>query len=281
MASISEDYLDSLPADERAEFLNGLFSMLSMDPSKKDETMAQNIRKMYAGHEGRVVKCSFCRKDEPDDQEFGECSGCGLALYCSKECQRSDWKLSHKAECGKCEDGERAIMNRKLSSRMDQFHNIYCPLIQKLVLDMFRAFNKEMDAGDVLFPAEFFVDIHLADLPRGTKRPRLYIKHVMLGKLSKRALDLYSRAKPPERGYERVRSCLSYSFGPAENDTISSHHQFHYKTGPDELSRFKRSTKKVYEENVDEHLNMINSIAKGESPKMYKVIKEIMKEKFG
>ncbi|KAK1738049.1 hypothetical protein QTG54_011343 [Skeletonema marinoi] len=251
MANISEDYLDSLPADERAEFLNDVFSMLSMDPSKKDETMAQNIRKMYAGHEGNVVKCSFCRKDEPDDQEFGECSGCGLVLYCSKECQRSDWKLSHKVECGK-------------------------------LLDMFRLFNKEMNAGDVLFPAEFFVDIHLADLPRGTKRPRLYIKHAMIGKLSKRVLDVvYSRMKPPERGYESVRYCLSYSFGPGENDNISSYRQFHYKMGPNKLRRLKRSTKNVYEENVDEHMNMINSIARGESPRMYKVIKEIMKEKFG
>eukprot|EP00985_Skeletonema_marinoi_P005984 scaffold2590_cov172-Skeletonema_marinoi.AAC.2 len=279
MANISKDYLDSLPADERAEFLNDVFSMLSMDPSKKDETMAQNIRKMYAGHEGRSVKCSFCRKDEPDDQEFG---GCGLVLYCSKECQRSDWKLSHKVECGKCEDGERVTMNTKIDSRMQQFKIIYSPFIHNLVLDMFRLFNKEMDAGDVLFPAEFFVDIHLADLPRGTKRPRLYIKHAMIGKLSKRVLDVvYSRMKPPERGYESVRYCLSYSFGPGENDNISSYRQFHYKVGPNKLRRLKRSTKNVYEENVDEHMNMINSIARGESPRMYKVIKEIMKEKFG
>ena len=173
-------------------------------------------------------------------------------------------------------------MNKKITARMQQFKIIYSPFIHKLVIDMFQLFNKEMDAGDVLFPAEFVVDIKLADLPRGTKRPRLYIEHVMIVKLSKLVLDaVYSRMKPPERGYECVRSCLSYSFGPCENDNISSHHQFHYKVGPDKLRRHKRSTKNLYEENVDEHINMINSIAKGESPKMYKVIKEIMKEKFG
>eukprot|EP00984_Skeletonema_dohrnii_P031701 scaffold24548_cov78-Skeletonema_dohrnii-CCMP3373.AAC.1 len=280
MASISEDYLDSLPADERAEFLSDVFSMLLMDPTKQDEIMAQKIRRMYAGHEGRVAnKCSFCRKDEPDDQEFG---GCGLVLYCSKECQRSDWKLSHKVECGKCENGERAIMNKRITSRMQQFGIIYSPFIHNLVLDMFRAFNKERDAGDILFPADFVVDIQLADLPRGTKRPRLYIKQVMIGKLSKYEMDVvYSRAKPPERGSECVRSCLSYSFGPGENESLCAHSQFQYRIDPDELSRFKRSTKKMYEENVWEHSNMINSIAKGESPQIYKVIKEIMKEKCG
>ena len=185
-------------------------------------------------------------------------------------------------ECGKCEDGERAIMNKKITSRMQQFRIIYSPFIHKLVLDMFRLFNKEMDAGDVLFPADFVVDIELADLPRGTKRPRLYIKQAMIGKLSKHEIDVvYSRAKPPEQGYECVRSCLSYNFGPGENDNISSHHQFQYRVDPDELNRLKRSTKNVYDENVDEHIHMINSMAKGESPRMYKVIKEIMKEKFG
>ena len=71
MVTISEDFLNSLPADKRAEFLNATFEMLSMNPSDQDEIMAQNIRRLYEGHQGKVIKCSFCRKDEPDDQEFG------------------------------------------------------------------------------------------------------------------------------------------------------------------------------------------------------------------
>lgn len=71
MVTISEDFLNSLPADKRAEFLNATFEMLSMNPSDQDEIMAQNIRRLYEGHQGKVIKCSFCRNDEPDDQEFG------------------------------------------------------------------------------------------------------------------------------------------------------------------------------------------------------------------
>lgn len=30
-----------------------------------------------------------------------KCSVCGIARYCSKECQKADWKPRHKASCGK------------------------------------------------------------------------------------------------------------------------------------------------------------------------------------
>ena len=42
-----------------------------MNPSQQDEITAQNIRELYQNHHGRVIKCNFCRKDEPEDQEFG------------------------------------------------------------------------------------------------------------------------------------------------------------------------------------------------------------------
>ncbi len=71
MATISKDYLDSLPADERDEFLSSVLAGLSMSPSDRDKIMEEKLREMYADHRGRIVICSFCRKDEPDDQEFG------------------------------------------------------------------------------------------------------------------------------------------------------------------------------------------------------------------
>ena len=107
-----------------------------------------------------------------------DCAGCGLVQYCSKECQKRHWK-QHKVECGKCD-----ISFKKLGWRMDQFGHFYNPLIHKLVLDMHRFYNKEMDTGDVLFPEDVIVEIQLADLPRSAKRPRLYIKKVFLAKLT-------------------------------------------------------------------------------------------------
>jgi hypothetical protein len=74
MATLSKDFLDSLPADKRDELHNEVFSTLSLSKSKHDDIMEQNIRQLYelyADHKGKgkCVKCDFCRKDEPDNQE--------------------------------------------------------------------------------------------------------------------------------------------------------------------------------------------------------------------
>jgi len=41
------------------------------------------------------TSCAHCHKS---DKKNKKCSGCGFVHYCSKECQRSDWK-KHKALC--------------------------------------------------------------------------------------------------------------------------------------------------------------------------------------
>ena len=42
-----------------------------MNPSEQDEITEQNIRGWYEDHPGRDIKCTFCRKDESENQEFG------------------------------------------------------------------------------------------------------------------------------------------------------------------------------------------------------------------
>lgn len=159
---------------------------------------------------------------------------------------------------------------------MDQFGHFYSPLIHKLVLDMHQFYNKVMDTGDVLFPEDVIVEIQLADLPRSAKRPRLYIKKVFLAKLSMDEVErAYSRASLPEPGYTHVRYCLAYNYG--ENENFFSHYQFHHRVGPAERSNFARSSKQLYDQNVGEHCSFMNSIAKGENPKVYKLIKGIMR----
>lgn len=71
MAAISEDYLNSMSADDRDDFLKNIFDVFLMNSSKRDEIVAQKIRVMYKDHQGKQLKCTFCRKDEPEDQEFG------------------------------------------------------------------------------------------------------------------------------------------------------------------------------------------------------------------
>ena len=205
-----------------------------------------------------------------------ECARCGIAQYCSRECQKLDWKQRHKIECGKFQEG-----SKKLGWRLEQFYNFYTPMIDMLVLDMYRFMNKEMNNDDVLFPEDDIVELQLADLPQSAKRPRLYIKQVIVGKLSEYEKEVCSRASRPEHGRKRVRYCLSYKTGSGENDTHFSYYQFQYGAPPTERSNFNRNTKELYSENVGEHRDMINSLARGENPKIYKVIKEILKENNG
>ncbi|KAI1394313.1 uncharacterized protein F4822DRAFT_387880 [Hypoxylon trugodes] len=51
----------------------------------------------------RVKKCAVCGKTEEDggkEDSLSRCTGCGLAAYCSKECQVRGWnELGHKANC--------------------------------------------------------------------------------------------------------------------------------------------------------------------------------------
>eukprot|EP00522_Entomoneis_paludosa_P008901 CAMPEP_0172450804 /NCGR_PEP_ID=MMETSP1065-20121228/9030_1 /TAXON_ID=265537 /ORGANISM="Amphiprora paludosa, Strain CCMP125" /LENGTH=243 /DNA_ID=CAMNT_0013202641 /DNA_START=71 /DNA_END=802 /DNA_ORIENTATION=+ len=45
-----------------------------------------------------VTSCGGQHSDE-EEQELKVCGGCLKALYCSRECQRADWKLRHKHTC--------------------------------------------------------------------------------------------------------------------------------------------------------------------------------------
>ena len=49
-------------------------------------------------------KCSYvkCKKMEESRVEFMVCSRCKLPCYCSRRCQKLDWKHEHKQKCGKC-----------------------------------------------------------------------------------------------------------------------------------------------------------------------------------
>ncbi|EDR13138.1 uncharacterized protein LACBIDRAFT_308645 [Laccaria bicolor S238N-H82] len=44
----------------------------------------------------KLDKCSQCSKRK---SRLLLCSGCGERIYCSKECQQTDWK-AHKVSCG-------------------------------------------------------------------------------------------------------------------------------------------------------------------------------------
>jgi hypothetical protein len=48
--------------------------------------------------EPKAGMCQYCRKQDTQAKLL-RCSRCELAFYCSKDCQRKDWKARHKAFC--------------------------------------------------------------------------------------------------------------------------------------------------------------------------------------
>ena len=49
----------------------------------------------YVGLMDEDKTCGACEEDGPWDI----CSGCSSVAYCSIECQKTDWKATHKTEC--------------------------------------------------------------------------------------------------------------------------------------------------------------------------------------
>merc|ERR1712196_279653 len=47
-----------------------------------------------------LSRCANCGIDESEKKTFKKCAGCNLVRYCSKACQRADWK-NHKKLCRK------------------------------------------------------------------------------------------------------------------------------------------------------------------------------------
>jgi len=49
----------------------------------------------------RTTICQECGKHASDGMRLLKCSECKAVHYCSRECQRIDWKAGHKEECQK------------------------------------------------------------------------------------------------------------------------------------------------------------------------------------
>lgn len=68
-----------------------------------DDALRQNRRHIKPALEAK--RCSACLKSETDlgaDTKLMACARCGVPLYCSKDCQKIDWKKGHKERCLPC-----------------------------------------------------------------------------------------------------------------------------------------------------------------------------------
>lgn len=58
-----------------------------------------NKAEAESGASGSTKKCTHCNKVDSDPEKpFKPCSKCQTALYCSRDCQKANWK-QHKKTC--------------------------------------------------------------------------------------------------------------------------------------------------------------------------------------
>ena len=62
-----------------------------------DCEMEKSVHRGYR-HMERDKKCFACGSYGGEEGKLLKCSGCLCVFYCSKECQKSNWKI-HKEQC--------------------------------------------------------------------------------------------------------------------------------------------------------------------------------------
>jgi len=83
--------------------INILYSWMHYAPQQWFTDQRQFQSAMKDQQEGNAKPlfelCSFCSSPEGATLKHKRCSQCKQRLYCSTDCQRNDWKKSHKNEC--------------------------------------------------------------------------------------------------------------------------------------------------------------------------------------
>lgn len=77
--------------------------------------------------------CTFCSKQ---DVKLFKCSSCRCTLYCSKECQASDWK-KHKPVCTDSDKNRMYCMRLKESIESLRLDELYCSTVYYHRLGMY------------------------------------------------------------------------------------------------------------------------------------------------
>jgi hypothetical protein len=64
-------------------------------------TVARSVTPRLEDLDAKKGSCFACGvKTAKEAEGLLKCGSCKFALYCSRECQRSDWKKGHRLICG-------------------------------------------------------------------------------------------------------------------------------------------------------------------------------------
>jgi hypothetical protein len=138
------------------------------------------IRSLYKESLGMNIKCETCGASEPLDAEFSRCAACQVTPYCSRTCQVTNWKASHKVTCQKnLGNNEAHTMMQQLTRKLDKLSYTFGPM-------MAIACSMKFSIGNLndskVSPRTHVCKIHLSDLPKDVTafKPRLHIDKIEL-----------------------------------------------------------------------------------------------------
>jgi rhodanese-related sulfurtransferase len=89
----------ALGLGEDRDTINVAFELV-YDPQlhKQLDSSIQSMETVRLGSLGPLARCHNCRRDQVT---LEKCARCKTAAYCSDTCQKSHWKVAHKAVCTK------------------------------------------------------------------------------------------------------------------------------------------------------------------------------------
>ena len=222
------------------------------------------LRGIYVRHEIEPLHCALCRKNEQWEKPFPECSGCNLVIYCSRECQKSDWK-NHKRLCLDAQKFGKKELN-KTGRRLRKFSVFYAPLLDCMVLFRYALYNIATKGRGR--PKNHIVEIRLSSQPDSMRRPRLGIEKIMI-----REMITEERAKV-EATARKERYFLPYVC----NLQVSNYTSYHSMSGnTDMMETVQNISKEDLLQRVTASVQTINVIANGLRPDLFKIIADCMK----
>ncbi|KAF8958171.1 hypothetical protein BDZ97DRAFT_1842914 [Flammula alnicola] len=100
------------------------------------------------GKHGQYLKqCMHCHKSEGDGVRLLSCAGCRVAHYCTRECQKNNWK-DHKAACLLNQNGDNVVKKaldagikingltfKEVDNRFRKWQQVAQPILSSCLLD--------------------------------------------------------------------------------------------------------------------------------------------------
>jgi hypothetical protein len=237
--------------------------------SSKSPSML-SVLDLYERHKtlSPSLQCRFCGKIETMNESFGECGACGSnAVYCSKQCQKADWK-KHKKVCQKVPEGEQKE-ERRLDKRLDRFVHLYGQLLHCAITDMYAKKAKELGIDSETISNSHIVTVHLTDLsPKTAIRPYLHLSSIDISEQEDQSEDAKRliktcNARRPHAAFRYVITHEGYG-GRGLHYSFPVDKEFGY------LVEYCNANKIA--ESMDVKIHTINELAAGWHPSLYNAI---------